>query len=675
MPTISSNSNKQNLVSDDSLLLTELNGSGNSFNANMSDVKNAVAGNVSWIHPRGTAEYAGIGDYAPTQNWAYGTFIQVKSATRVKRIKAYYRQLNVSSTVAPIVEVRVYRSMTLVDIASGVGYPSQSTLVQSNLYYKGQFNTTAGGFQTINLESEITLAANEYLYVYVYAHQGCNVGVRIWNANSSSQPDRQKMWYNTNAANTPTTWFDINSRYQWNAASYVQSMVPFILEADYADNLSTGKADNLNFSLTSIPSIIYVAAGRELNIWNDELFTFGNGLGISVQYTCSKGMIKDRCFSYAPVIGDVGDYTLTITVYDINLKVVGTQTVTIRVVSNASGTGNKNILMIGDSLTFNSASGYSNKPAIVSELINILAADSGISGTFIGKRGLSPSMCEGRPGWSFADFIGTNQTYYTFTLSGVSVAPLATKNVTQAGTVLLVAGNQYTVEDYFPATGVIICIKNSGSGTPSASGTLTKVSGTGDATFSYSGYAAANESPLSDGTRLNIQNYISVNSLATPDVMIVQLGVNDSFGTLLTQRGVDDIANNARKLVDALVDATYGYPSAKIIISLPPFGAAGNNAFGYNYNAAYSPEVYKFNLRRLWTALVAIFANGNYSANVRVAASGLWVDRTNGYPTTTRAISARVATTETINSNGVHPTDSGYQQIADAIYSVLRSFY
>jgi lysophospholipase L1-like esterase len=681
--SINTIANKSAINQEDGLLGTQVNTDGSPVLELVGDLKTAIASQTTYMHPRGIAEYAGTGSYGPAQNWAYANYMQVKIATRVKRIKMYMHMKNISSSVAPIIEVKVYRSSAaLLDIANQypdyTGAPSYCTLVQSNLYFKGNFNTVDGNSQTINLDSEITLAANEYLYVYVYAHQGCNVGVRIWNANSSSTPDRNKMWYCTNTGLTPANWSAVANRYYWAPASYGQSLVPLILEADYADALNTSKLDAINTSLLSIPNIIYVAAGRELNIWTDSLFPFGNSLGYSVQYLCTKGIMIDRGYRYTPVIGEVGDYTLTISVYDANLKLIGSaRTVTIRVVSNVSGTGNKKILKIGDSLEFQFGA---------TELINLLGTDGGISGTFIGTYGSGANKFEGRSGWSFSDFAGTNpyENFYKFTLSGVVTLPSADKDpatYVANTTTFTIAGNSYSVRDVYISggAGYIIAQKTSGSGTPSAGGgTLTKTGGLGDVTFTCTAYVVVNKSPFHDGTRLNIQNYISVNGLSAPDVFTVQLGINDSMGALLTQRQIDDIANDARKLVEGLVDPTYGYPSAKVIISLPPFGAKGNDAFSVSYGnigTIYSPENFKSNLRRLWANLVAIFDGGNYSANVRVSASGLGVDRVNGFGTTTRAISSRVATLETIYNNGVHPNNSGQQQISDFVYSVLRSFY
>jgi lysophospholipase L1-like esterase len=746
---------KSSLVPDDSIVTTEVNGTGLSYSSNMSDVKNYDNGATTWISPRGISEYAGNAEYAPIQNWAYGTYIQVKSVTRLKRIKAYYRQLNVSSTVAPIVEIRVYRSMTLLNIPSGDNFPSQSTLVQSNLYYKGQFNTVAGAAQTINLENEITLAANEYLYVYVYAHQGCNIGVRRWTTNSSTLPDRQLIWYNTDGANnTPTNWF--NTIYKWGASGDTFRTVPLILEADYADSLNTLKSDIVTAALASVPSVIYVTAGRELNIWTESLFPFTNGLGLSVQYICAnKGYITDRGFRFTPVNGDVGNYSLTINIYDVNLKLIDTKTITITVGANNNTTSAKNILVFGDSLVFNAGT---------TELVNLFAADSGIAATFIGTRGTGSGLMEGRPGWSFADFAGTSsESYYRFNLTGVTTYPTCQKDTgTTATTFTLGNGSTYTCTDVYltggggTGSGYIICQKNSGTFS-TAAGTLTKNTGTGDSTYTVSSAVAVNKSPFYNNTanRIDLQNYVSVNSLSAPDMIVVQLGVNDSFSaTPYTQRQIDDIANTARILVDGLRNAN-GYPNAKIVISLPPFGAAGNNGFGYNYGAANSPEAFKYNLRGLYIQLINIFSGNNYSTNVRVSASGLWVDRINGYPTlsdfalTPRPISARsnfvvtagstetvltvgaatinsikpgqtlsgngftgtiisqltgvvggggglatpstylisggsvvapwasctVTNTENTLANGVHPKASGYNQISDAIYSILRSFY
>ncbi|OYU73134.1 MAG: hypothetical protein CFE32_21770, partial [Alphaproteobacteria bacterium PA3] len=261
------------------------------------------------------------------------------------------------------------------------------------------------------LENEITLANDEYLYVFAYAHSACNVGVRVWNVDSVEAPFRIGIYYNSSASSTSTNWFTSAVQSLWAQSGTALSFVPLLTEANYETALFTSKADNYNFGLTSIPQILYLAVGREMNIFNDELFSFGNGQAITVDYNCTKGQLRDRGFRFLPVIGDIGDTSLVITVYDINMNIINQQTVTIRVVSNTSGTGNKNILCIGDSLTFLGTVEASWRPTIVNELNTIIAADGGISATFIGKRGASPALCEGRPGWRFADFVGLGSNY------------------------------------------------------------------------------------------------------------------------------------------------------------------------------------------------------------------------------------------------------------------------
>lgn len=675
---ISTLTKKRSIVTEDTFLGTEYDGTGDSFTARYGELKNTIAGATTYIHPRGTAEYAGNLDYTNNLNWSYGLYSRMPASTRVRRIRTPYFMRNITGTM-PIIELRVYRSTNLFVSAGGQNPQSNLTFVQSNLFFKGQMPTTSASPTWITLDSEITLAADEYLYVFAYAHSGCNVGTRLWSTAPSSGPARIGVFYNVGSGvNTPSNWFTSSVQTNWSQASGTSlGTVALMTEADYASALVTGKADNYNFGLTSIPNIIYLAVGREMNIYTDELFTFGNGQALTVDYNCSKGQLRDRGFRFQPVIGDIGDTTLTITVYDINLNIVNQQTVTIRVVSNTSGTGTKNILFIGDSLTFMGKSESSWRPCIVDEVNNLVTADGGIGASFIGKRGIAPALCEGRPGWTFADFVGLGSNYERFTVSGISVSPDFTKSSLTSGSEYTVAGNTYRIEDAFISggSGTLVCFRVSGSATPSGSGTLTKSSGAGDATITYSAYASVNRSPLHDGTRLNLQNYISVNGLSAPDVVVVQLGINDCFSGRQTQKQIDDVANNCLALVNAITDATYGYPSARIVISLPPFGAPGNNAFGINYGSGFTPENFKRNLRRLWADLVAIFSNSNYSANVRVAASGLFVDRVNGYSTTTRAISARVSTNETVYNDAVHPAYSGYQQIADAVYSVIRSFY
>ena len=59
-------------------------------------------------------------------------------------------------------------------------------------------------------------------------------------------------------------------------------------------------------------------------------------------------------------------------------------------------------------------------------------------------------------------------------------------------------------------------------------------------------------------------------------------------------------------------------------------------------------------------------------SNVVVVPIHAAIDTVNGFPTVTEAISAHNANVWTHSSNGVHPSNLGYLQIADAVWAFLK---
>ena len=59
--------------------------------------------------------------------------------------------------------------------------------------------------------------------------------------------------------------------------------------------------------------------------------------------------------------------------------------------------------------------------------------------------------------------------------------------------------------------------------------------------------------------------------------------------------------------------------------------------------------------------------NGAYNENVIICGSGMQLDRWYGYPLAEANVAARIAIKETKPTEGVHPSDPGYQQVGDAM--------
>lgn len=334
-----------------------------------------------------------------------------------------------------------------------------------------------------------------------------------------------------------------------------------------------------------LPDTIYIATGREFNLWYDQLVVdFNNNFYIKA--VCDSGKDWNRSFRWTPSVADVKK-TLTLYVYSQSGTNVGRVQTVLKTVSKTSGSGTINILTVGDS--------YISANTIVQELDTLIATDGGFTNDMIGTRGSGDDHHEGRGGWKY----------------------------------------QYYATDYSDVT-----------------------------------YGA---NPFWNGG-IDFANYITTNSLPDPNIVIFHLGTNDVNGYLnITTSTITTSINYTKSLIDALLE---DYPNCKIILNIPPFNAADKSGWAslnYTKYLDYSYYHYNINLRLYAQMLLDAFDGGVYSNKVWVVYSGLWVDRTYGFTTATRAISSRVTgTNESYYTDGIHPNSSGYQQIADAIYSVIR---
>lgn len=214
----------------------------------------------------------------------------------------------------------------------------------------------------------------------------------------------------------------------------------------------------------------------------------------------------------------------------------------------------------------------------------------------------------------------------------------------------------------------------SGNGTNRFLGTqgnTVKHEGRGGWTFADYTTSGGGSNPFWDGTKINFKNYMSTNSnfggTDTIDVCYIQLGINDIYGNI----ALATIIANAKLLIAAL---RTDYPACKIILGIPPI-SCDQDGFGANYGAAKNMLDFENAMKSYWSEAISQFDESRYNSAVSVCQSGLWVDRNYGYQTASVAISARVATTVNQHSNALHPNVSGYQQIADAVYSHILSLY
>lgn len=326
--------------------------------------------------------------------------------------------------------------------------------------------------------------------------------------------------------------------------------------------------------------------------------------------------------------------------------------------SAGSGTTPR-VIYIGDSLT--------NAGVITQTLLDNASADvMGVS--LIGTRGSGSNLHEGRGGYTINDYSTIGRTYYEFTVSGVAVAPAINSSEYSHN------GSVYRVQEIEldgSGNGTITCSVVSG-GAPLASGTLTKTFGIGDASINFSASAATSGNPFWIGGQVNFGSYLSINGFSAPDWAFIQLGTNDCFGQT-SDAGVTNLAASEFSKLDTLIASIKAAnPSTKVaLVPIPP-PAGSQDAFAANYGAAYKRWRVKRNYI-LWAREMVAKYGGEEANRIFICPAGLnWDTQNNVQRAASAPVNSRSSVNVTRQSNGVHPSSDGYQQIGDAVWAFLK---
>ncbi len=140
-----------------------------------------------------------------------------------------------------------------------------------------------------------------------------------------------------------------------------------------------------------LPEDIYVAVGSTIELYNDQVVWSGLRDGYSCNWDCQIGENLEDRFSVTGKEEQVGDYPLTLTVYDYNVNETITLSSTLHVVEQLEG--EYSIMNMGDSLSDGK------------EWYRTIYHLSGDQITFTGTRGWTRYSHEGRSGFSAKDYL------------------------------------------------------------------------------------------------------------------------------------------------------------------------------------------------------------------------------------------------------------------------------
>lgn len=429
--------------------------------------------------------------------------------------------------------------------------------------------------------------------------------------------------------------------------------------ADIAERIGVAPPDPVNISL---PDTINAIVGDTLQLFFRGMIQAVDPYKYDILVTCSKGNKYPRYWQYTPTVADIGTTTFTVTIKDDNRNILASKTcqlVTKNVVQSPAE--NLNVACFGDSLT---AAG-----------IWCAEADRRLTGTggtpagkaltniaFVGSKQNGTTGYFGVGGWTWESYTQQGRPAYRFQVTGVtslSVGAVYTNN-----------GNTFTIMEVnvTGGTGNILCSVASLTPAPSASGTLTKSSGTGDATITYTSVAQDTQNPLwdLDNNKMSFIPYANAVAGGKIDVVYTLLSWN---GQTPGRTDFTSVLNQIKIFADTLHAE---FPNAKLKImgvQVPSVrGGMGANygATGTYYADGYGMVVTALNQNDAYQE----FANRpEYSGFVEFVNVSAEFDTEYNMPHADRAVNTRnTAVTEWVDTNGVHPDTNGDLSIGDVCY-------
>lgn len=587
-----------------------------------------------------------------------GNYIGFNNTTAAKRIAFNALKARIFNENPDQVEYRIWLGTKLTTGASGHYVDSQAKIATPD--FSGickNFPTTDTGFaQSIVLDKTIVIPPNTKFMI----------------AFKSKSLNKFKV-----ARATSLTGNIENRSFNLNSSAVDWSALSFILTAEisggfyqpgvkYVVEMPSQAVDKKYQPELILPSKIYALRNLESHIYPEHLLLEDHKL-YEHDVTCSKGQQRQRGFVWSPGASDAaGDFALVWDIYDKQTaSKLASKSTTITLANASAKSGQTvNALVIGDSYI---ASGH-----ITQRMLDIAVNDV-MKVNLIGTRGDGLNKHEGRGGWALQHYVGNSAKDYKFNVSGVVVPPAINSTVYKYG------NGYYKVQEVVLSggNGYIICSLFDGTPATSGSGTLTKHNtGDGDATIAFSSLSLVAGNPFwNDATnKLDFANYLTRFSLATPNYVFIELGVNDTFAYTTDSEAWTFSNVTAVGQYNTLINAIKAdVPNAKIAIMLPPC-YADQDGFGTSYACGQTSWRAKRNILLFNKAMIANFS-GKEAQNIYILGSGLNVDTVANFPRNEsgQATNSHNPTQVYPHNNGVHPDVSGYKQIGDAVFAMMKA--
>ena len=171
------------------------------------------------------------------------------------------------------------------------------------------------------------------------------------------------------------------------------------------------------------------------------------------------------------------------------------------------------------------------------------------------------------------------------------------------------------------------------------------------------------------------QYYFTNTAVDVPDVFVINLGINDLFSAN-TETGLDSAIENAISYYDTMIGSIQDVSQNIVIgvcVTIPP--NSSQDAFGKAYGCGQTRQIYKHNNTKWANRLIAEYG-GRENENIYLIPINTNLDTKYNMGLETVPVNARntsITYQSPIGNGGVHPSGTGYWQIADIYTAFLKA--